>query len=147
MEGRRDAGAAGYSLALSEQELLRYRMMAAIAADNEAAEWAAAGIVPGAGVADVGCGPGAVLRMLAERVGAAGQAVGVDADPGAVAVARQQTAGPPAGRGRGGRGGGGGPAGPTLRAWGLAGTTWSCAVTCLRTTAGARLPLSPTLPR
>jgi ubiquinone/menaquinone biosynthesis C-methylase UbiE len=76
-------------LALSEQELLRYRMMAAIAADNEAAEWAAAGIVPGARVADVGCGPSAVLRMLAERVGAAGQAVGIDADPGAVAVDRQ----------------------------------------------------------
>jgi len=64
-------------------------MMAAIAADNEAAEWAAAGIVPGARVADVGCGPSAVLRMLAERVGAAGQAVGIDADPGAVAVDRQ----------------------------------------------------------
>jgi SAM-dependent methyltransferase len=97
MEGRR-VGAAGYSLALSEQELLRYRMMAAIAADNEATEWAAAGIGPGARVADVGCGPGAVLRMLAERVGAGGQAVGIDADPGAVAVARQQTAGLPQGR-------------------------------------------------
>jgi SAM-dependent methyltransferase len=103
MEGRRDAGAAGYSLALSEQELLRYRMMAAIAADHEATEWAAAGIGPGARVADVGCGPGAVLRMLAERVGAAGQAVGVDADPGAVAIARQQTAGLPQVRAQVGR--------------------------------------------
>ena len=98
MEGSRDAGAGGYSLALSEQELRRYRMMAAIAADNEAAEWAAAGIVPGARVADVGCGPGAVLRMLAERVGVTGQAVGIDADPGAVAVARQQMDGLPQGR-------------------------------------------------
>ena len=98
MEGRSHAGAASYSLTLSEQELVRYRMMAASAADNEAAEWLAAGIVPGARVSDVGCGPGAVLRILAERVGAAGQAVGIDADPGAVAIARQQTAGLPQGR-------------------------------------------------
>ena len=67
-------------------------MMAETAADNEAAEWSAAGIAPGAQVADVGCGPGAVLRLLAERVGLGGQAVGVDADPSAVAIARQQVA-------------------------------------------------------
>ena len=42
-------GTASYSLQLSEQELMRYRMMAASAADNEAAEWSAAGILPGAG--------------------------------------------------------------------------------------------------
>ena len=98
MEGRSHPGAASYSLTLSEQELVRYRIMAAGAADNEAAEWLVAGVVPGARVADVGCGPGAVLRILAERVGAAGQAVGVDADPGAVAIARQQVAGLPQGR-------------------------------------------------
>lgn len=85
-------GAARYSLRLTEQELSRYRLMAAGAADNEAAEWSAAGIVPGARVADVGCGPGAVLRLLAERVGADGHAVGVDADPAAVSMARQQAA-------------------------------------------------------
>jgi SAM-dependent methyltransferase len=85
-------GPASYSLKLSDQELLRYHLMAASAADHEAAEWSAAGIVPGARVADVGCGPGALLRLLAERVGADGQAVGVDADPSAVAMARQQTA-------------------------------------------------------
>ena len=87
------SGTGSYSLELSEQELLRYRMMAASAADNEAAEWSAAGIVPGARVADVGCGPGAVLRLLAERVGAEGQAVGVDADLSAIAIARQQVTG------------------------------------------------------
>jgi SAM-dependent methyltransferase len=91
-------GPASYSLKLSDQELLRFHLMAASAADHEAAEWSAAGIVPGARVADVGCGPGAVLRLLAERVGADGQAVGVDADPSAVAVARQQTAGLPQAR-------------------------------------------------
>ena len=98
MEGRNHAGTASYSLTLSEQELLRYRMMAASAADNEAAEWSAAGIVPGARIADVGCGPGAVLRLLADRVGAEGQAVGIDADPAALAMAGQQIAGLPQGR-------------------------------------------------
>ena len=91
-------GTASYSLALSEQELRRYQMMAAGAADNEAAEWSAAGIVPGARVADVGCGPGAILQLLAERVGQGGQAVGIDADPSAVAMARQQLAGLPQAR-------------------------------------------------
>lgn len=92
------AGNVGYSLKLSEQELLRYRAMAAIAADHEAAEWSAAGIAPGARIADVGCGPGAVLRLLAERAGANGQAVGIDADLEAVAMARQQTTGLPQAR-------------------------------------------------
>jgi SAM-dependent methyltransferase len=96
MDGRdQSQGTASYSLKLSEQELLRYRMMAAGAADNEAAEWTVAGILPGARIADVGCGPGAVLRLLAERAGAEGQAVGVDADSSAVAMARQQVAGLP----------------------------------------------------
>jgi SAM-dependent methyltransferase len=85
-------GSARYSLQLSKQELMRYRMMAAGAADNEAAEWSAAGILPGARIADVGCGPGAILRLLAERIGAEGRAVGIDADPSAVSLAQQQTA-------------------------------------------------------
>ena len=96
MDGQtRAPGNPGYSLQLSEPELARYRMMAASAADHEAAEWSAAGIRPGARVADVGCGPGAVLRLLAERVGSAGRAVGIDADPSAVSIARQQIAGLP----------------------------------------------------
>ncbi|HLK01699.1 MAG TPA: methyltransferase domain-containing protein [Streptosporangiaceae bacterium] len=93
MEDHSHAGSAAYSLALSEQELARYRMMAASAADGESAEWLAAGIVPGARIADVGCGPGAVLRLLAERAGPEGQAVGIDADPRAVALARREIAG------------------------------------------------------
>lgn len=96
--GSQTSGTVGYSLELSELELLRYTMMAASAADNEAAEWAAAGVVPGARIADVGCGPGAVLRLLAERAGAGGQAVGIDADPAAVAIARQQVTGLPQAR-------------------------------------------------
>ena len=58
-----------YSLALSEQERVRYRMMAQLAKENEAAEWSSAGILEGVRIADVGCGPGAVLRLLAEHVG------------------------------------------------------------------------------
>jgi SAM-dependent methyltransferase len=84
------AKSASYSLALSDQERLRYRMMASSAAENEAAEWKRAGIVEGARVADVGCGPGAVLRLLAERVGATGTAVGVDASETAISCAREE---------------------------------------------------------
>jgi hypothetical protein len=49
----------GYSLALSDEERFRYRMMASSAVENEAGEWLAAGIEERAAVADVGCGPGA----------------------------------------------------------------------------------------
>lgn len=81
---------ASYSLALTDQERLRYRLMASSAAENEAAEWKQAGIVNGARVADVGCGPGALLRLLAERVGATGTAIGIDADETAISCAREE---------------------------------------------------------
>lgn len=84
---------ADYSLALSDQERARYRMMAAGAAENETAEWTAAGVVDAARVADIGCGPGAVLRLLAERVGPRGFAIGIDADPEAVSMARAEIEG------------------------------------------------------
>ena len=76
-----------YALVLSEEEVARYRMMAARARTDESDAWQAAGIVPGAHVADVGCGPGATLLELADVVGAAGSVVGVDSDPAAVATA------------------------------------------------------------
>ena len=94
MAGQRTEPApGGYSLAISEQELTRYARMAADAASSEVAEWSSAGIVAGARVADVGCGPGAVLRLLAEQVGTSGSVVGIDADPAAVSIARKQIAG------------------------------------------------------
>lgn len=83
---------AEYALALSPEELERYRYMAGLARASEAGDWAAAGIRPGAAVADVGCGPGAMLRLLAEEVGAGGRAVGVDLDPDAVTAARATVA-------------------------------------------------------
>ncbi|MEP7055811.1 MAG: methyltransferase domain-containing protein [Actinomycetota bacterium] len=77
----------GYSLTLSEAEIGRYRMMAEAARRQEAEQWRAAGIVPGAKVADVGCGPGAVLVAMAEVVGESGEVTGVDADEAAVTAA------------------------------------------------------------
>jgi SAM-dependent methyltransferase len=87
-----DPSTTGYSLTLSEEELERYRAMAAMAADSESEQWRDAGIVEGARVADVGCGPGATLRVLAERVGREGRVIGVDADPGAISHALEEVA-------------------------------------------------------
>jgi SAM-dependent methyltransferase len=81
-----------YALRISDDELARYRLMAATAAVEEAADWAAAGITSGARVADVGCGPGALLALLADAVGPTGVAVGVDGDPEAVRWAREAIA-------------------------------------------------------
>jgi SAM-dependent methyltransferase len=79
----------GYTLRLSEAELARYRMMARSALEHEADDWRAAGIRPGARVADVGCGPGAILIELARLVGPHGSAVGVERDAEARAVASE----------------------------------------------------------
>jgi SAM-dependent methyltransferase len=80
---------ADYLLALSDEEIARYRFMAAKARAEETAVWHAAGIVPGARIADVGCGPGAVAVELADIVGPTGAVVGVDGDPAAVAAAER----------------------------------------------------------
>ncbi|HEX2047463.1 MAG TPA: methyltransferase domain-containing protein [Acidimicrobiales bacterium] len=82
-----------YALKLSEAELARYRLMAEMAARMERDLWAAAGVVEGATVADVGCGPGAVSVVLAELVGPSGRVVAVDREPEAVAAARAAAAG------------------------------------------------------
>jgi SAM-dependent methyltransferase len=73
-----------YALVLSEDERRRYRLMAETAHTEEAALWSAAGVCAGAAVADIGCGPGAVLRLLAQEVGPGGRADGVDNAPGTV---------------------------------------------------------------
>src|SRR5712692_8769424 len=44
---------------------------------------------PGRRVLDVACGSGIVARLAAERVGATGTVVGVDINPGMLAVARK----------------------------------------------------------
>lgn len=83
----------GYALRLSDDERARYRFMAQRAREREADLWELAGLVPGARVVDVGCGPGAMLPVLAECVGPRGAVAGVDADPEAVATARSVLAG------------------------------------------------------
>jgi SAM-dependent methyltransferase len=57
------------------------------------ARWApdlveAAGVRPGGRALDVACGTGAVTRILAERVGPKGTVVGLDINPGMLAIAR-----------------------------------------------------------
>lgn len=76
-----------YALRLTEDEIARYRLMAEHARARETDLWRMAGIVPGARVADVGCGPGALLPALAEAVGEAGSLEAIDGDEDAVAAA------------------------------------------------------------
>jgi SAM-dependent methyltransferase len=78
---------AEYALSLSEAEVARYRRMAELARDAESDDWAHAGVVPGATVADIGCGPAAVSVVLAEIVGPDGRVIGVERDPQALAQA------------------------------------------------------------
>lgn len=78
-----------YALEVTEDEIRRYRMMADRARTDEADSWRSAGIVPGATVADVGCGPAAVAVLVAEVVGPTGRVVGVEPDGSARAAARR----------------------------------------------------------
>ncbi len=80
----------GYTLELSEPERMRYRMMAGLAREDEADLWEYAGIRPGARVADVGCGPGAVLAEIAQIVGPDGTVVGVEPGRPAREAAREE---------------------------------------------------------
>jgi SAM-dependent methyltransferase len=86
-EGASPAPGQGYALVLEDAEVERYRLMAEQARAAEADLWRLAGIGPGANVADVGCGPGALLPALAEAVAPGGRVFAIDADPGAVAAA------------------------------------------------------------
>lgn len=82
---------AEYSLKLSDVELARYELMAAKAREVEAELWAKAGVVAGATIADIGCGPGAVAVALARHVGPEGRVLAVDGAAEAVAMARAVT--------------------------------------------------------
>jgi len=77
-----------YALALSDAEVARYRLMAQRAALDETDQWTAAGVVEGAEVADVGCGPGAMSAVLAQVVGPTGTVHAVDRDPQALTLAQ-----------------------------------------------------------
>jgi SAM-dependent methyltransferase len=77
-----------YGLALDQAELARYTLMADQARTSEADLWQRAGITAGAHVADVGCGPGALLPALGQAVQPSGRVTAIDGDPRAVAEAR-----------------------------------------------------------
>lgn len=78
----------GYALAVTEAEVQRYRRMAERAAATEGPWWRQAGVVPGAVVADVGCGPAATSVELARAVAPGGRVIGVERDPEALRAAR-----------------------------------------------------------
>lgn len=78
----------GYTLTLSEAEVGRYRLMAQRAKESESDLWELAGIRPGARVGDIGCGPGAMIPVIADIVGPSGAVVAVDGDESAVAAAK-----------------------------------------------------------
>ena len=80
---------ADYALAVSAEEVQRYRFMADRARADEAELWRRAGIGPGAVVADVGCGPAAVSVVLADLVGPAGRVIAVEREASARAEAEQ----------------------------------------------------------
>ncbi|GGK85086.1 methyltransferase domain-containing protein [Streptomyces flaveus] len=76
-----------YSLALSDAEIERYQLMAEAAERRERDLWVAAGAAPGARIADVGCGPGAIAVRLAKTAGPDGAVWAVDRDGDALSVA------------------------------------------------------------
>lgn len=80
---------ADYTLAMSETEIARYRIMAQQALAEETRQLALAGIAEGAVVADVGCGPAAMSVELATMVAPTGRVIGVEREDEALAAARQ----------------------------------------------------------
>ena len=83
---------ADYTLAVSEVEIARYRLMAQHALAEEERERTVAGVSSGAVIADVGCGPAAMSVELARLVGPTGRVIGVERDDSALAAARQLVA-------------------------------------------------------
>jgi ubiquinone/menaquinone biosynthesis C-methylase UbiE len=82
----------GYALALSAGERTRYRLHAQRALELEGERWRRYGVAPGARIADVGCGPGAVLVELARIAGDTGAVVGVEPAAEAREAAREEIA-------------------------------------------------------
>ena len=79
-----------YSLGVDDAE--RARLLAQCAMHRAEAELLLdrVGLRPGYGALDLGCGPLGVLDLLAERVGPAGQVVGIDREERYLVIARQE---------------------------------------------------------
>jgi SAM-dependent methyltransferase len=90
--GTQGARMAEYTLAISDAEVERYMLMAERSRQTDGRHWQRAGVVPGAVVADVGCGPAAFSAVLASVVGPTGRVIGVERDPQALAAARRVVA-------------------------------------------------------
>ena len=88
--------ASTYSLANDESEYRRLVSQARIWEPATRRALDAAGLAAGASALDVGCGPGEVMRLMAERVGASGRVLGVDLNAalGEYAVAQLNRAAP-----------------------------------------------------
>jgi len=69
-----------YSLGHTPQEYERLRAQARVWEDATGRVFDQVGLPSGARCLDAGCGPGETMRLLAERVGAEGSVVGMDAD-------------------------------------------------------------------
>lgn len=82
---------AEYALAVDEAALRRFLLVAEEARQAERHQWAEAGIVNGAAIADAGCGPGAITVHLARAVGPDGAVTAIDQGSDALAMARQLT--------------------------------------------------------
>jgi SAM-dependent methyltransferase len=70
----------GYVLGRSAEEYERLRAQARMWEPETARLLDRAGLARGARCLDAGCGPGEVMRLLAERVGPEGEVVGIDVD-------------------------------------------------------------------
>ena len=77
-----------YTLAISDAEVRRYMLMAERSRKTDGVHWQRAGIVRGAVVADVGCGPAATSVVLASMVGPTGRVIGVERDEQALIAGR-----------------------------------------------------------
>ncbi|MGH7311987.1 MAG: methyltransferase domain-containing protein [Candidatus Rokuibacteriota bacterium] len=82
-----------YPIERRSGEIERLRIQAAAIAFDAAVMLDRIGVGPGWRCLDLGCGAGGILNLLAERVGPAGLALGLDADPILLAAARQWAGG------------------------------------------------------
>lgn len=82
----------GYGLELDDVEHARLRAQAAGVNMVDDDLWRLAGVVPGADVVDLGCGPAAVMLELLPRIGPEGTLTGIDSDPAMVERGRAAVA-------------------------------------------------------